>query len=87
MPIYRSGTTSLLDKSGAVRIELCEIRENDWMLYRLAYTNTIKSNRNLGSEVISDLSNALARLGLISRFKELRLEFHQDNALRSISAI
>lgn len=87
MPIYRAGTSSLLDKSGSVRIEICEIRKNDWMLYRLAYTNIVKSNRNLGSDVVYELSNALARLGLISRYKELRLEFKEDNALRSISAI
>jgi hypothetical protein len=87
MPIYRSGTTSLLDNAGSARVEICEIRKNDWALYRLAYTNVVKSSRQLGQQVLSELSDALTQLNLTGRYKELRVEFEQDNALRSISGI
>jgi hypothetical protein len=87
MPIYRTGTTSLLDNAGSARVEICEIRKNDWALYRLAYTNVVKSSRNLGLQVLIELSDALTQLNLTSRYKELRLEFKQNNALRSISGI
>jgi hypothetical protein len=85
LPIYRSGTKSLMDFSGSARIEICEKQNSGWKLYHLCYTNVIKANRDLSGSVLADLSLALTRLGVIESFMPLSVDFKESGIARSIS--
>jgi hypothetical protein len=86
MPIYRSGTQSLTDMRGSARIEICEKRDNDWMAYRLVYTNICKSMMDLGRAVRTELNEALIQINVLSELEFINVEFKQENVHRCLSA-
>ncbi|ELA9367526.1 hypothetical protein QUN99_003416 [Vibrio parahaemolyticus] len=86
LPIYRLGTNSIMALSGSARIEICELRENDWMLYRLAYTNTVESKRDLAQAVANEIRDALERIRVIGQLEPLEINFRENGIKRSITA-
>lgn len=87
MPIYRSGTTSIVSMSGGrARIEICEKRKNDWMLYRLAYTNVIESKTNFSQNVVQEVSRAFVQLKIVPEYEPMRLDFFECGRVRSLVA-
>ncbi|EII5635340.1 hypothetical protein LHO91_003532 [Vibrio cholerae] len=86
LPIYRKGTTSLMDFAGSVRIEICEIRKDDWMLYRLAYTNLVECKHDLAKNVAQEIRNALEQINVIAALAPLQIEFRENGIQRSFHA-
>lgn len=86
LPIYRAGTYSMLDMKGSARVEICEKTKNDWVQYRLAYTNLVKANFDLGRSITSEINKALIQLNIMNEFDAIRVEFEEKNALRTIAA-
>lgn len=86
LPIYRMGTKSLMEHSGFARVEICEMRENDWMLYRLAYMNMVTCKRDLTQSVANEVREALEQIHVINDFEPLTIEFRENGIQRSIHA-
>lgn len=85
LPIYRKGTFSILESSGSARVEICEIRKNDWVQYRLAYTNIVEASNDLGRCVAREINAAFVQLHIIKEYETTNVEFNENNTLRSIS--
>lgn len=85
-PNYSNGTLSLLDITGSARVEISEVRENDFMKYRIAYCDTVTSQEDLGREIVFELTKALIWLKVINDFDLIQLEFKQNNRLCFIAA-
>lgn len=87
MPVYRSGTKSLTDQTGSVRLEVVKNNPSQsWKLYELIYTNVVTSHYDLGRAVLCELEQALAKAGVLPEHQPIAITFTQDNILRSIAA-
>ena len=87
MPIYRSGTHSLTNQTGSVRLEVVKNNPSDsWKLYELIYTNVITSHTDLGRAVCCEVETALCRAGVLSEGHAINITFMQEDILRSITA-
>jgi hypothetical protein len=86
MPIYRNGSKSLLDYRGEARIEVCELRPNDFMKYRVVYSNVCESKLDLGRDVLSELNEALIHLNVLNEYDLMNLEFRENNRKCLIAA-
>ncbi|NGZ68928.1 hypothetical protein G6Z92_18605 [Vibrio aestuarianus subsp. cardii] len=86
LPIYRLGTDSLMSVSGSARIEICEMRKDDWMLYRLVYTNIVECRRDLAQGVANEIRDALEQIQVIGQLEPLEINFRENGIKRSITA-
>lgn len=87
MPVYRSGTSSLTEQTGSVRLEVVKNNpSHSWKLFELVYTNVITSSSDLGRALLCELELALRKAGVLPEHQPLSILFSQDNILRSIAA-
>lgn len=86
LPEFNNDTRSLLDSVGSIRIEIAEIRENDFMLFRIAFADTVKAKDDLSREVLYKLTKGLIWLRVIDDYDLLQLEFKHENRCYSIKA-